>query len=77
MATKKKPKGEKVFVYLDTDHRDVELFDNLADAKKHAETNWPHEDEGWDNDKKGGKYHLGKYVTIFERYLARTTKVGS
>ena len=49
-----------LYVYHDSDHGDIEVFDSLAKARKHAKEQWP--DAKWD-----GQFRLGEYVEIVIR----------
>lgn len=59
-------KKKQVFVYVDCDHGDIEVFDTLKKAKDHAEQNWPDIEEGWDDGDSRGIY-LGEYVHVYTK----------
>jgi len=68
----------KVWVYHDSDHANIRLFDTFEKAKKHAESEWPdgfgdeddHYEKGWKYARKDRFgltfYNAGEYVTVFE-----------
>lgn len=58
----------KLWVYIDSDHDDVELFTTLRSAKQHAEQNWPKEDDDMKWEKCGkDAYSWGEYVRVVSR----------
>jgi predicted nucleotidyltransferase len=54
-----------VWVYIDQDHNDVELFATQELAKAYAEECWPDvaQEEGWDGNS------LGEYVRVVPRMV--------
>lgn len=59
-----------IFVYVDSDHNDIELFSSLAKAKKHAIKEWGTEEEtGCEFEQEDDMWHYCDYVNIYKRTI--------